>query len=88
MYRTSPLFSAIFFKGNNYCAFLFACLSVCFPGDEPFPKESLLIKERICLYGGKFFPQKVDLLTKQAKKKKKIELLPLKCTHSSGGQQG
>ena len=48
---TPPSFFPIFSKGDNFHDFLFAYLE-----DKVFPKRGLLIKERICSNGSRFFP--------------------------------
>ena len=45
-----PSFFAMFSKGDNFRDFLFAYLE-----DEIFPKWGLLLKERLCSDGDKFF---------------------------------
>ena len=48
---TPPSHSAMLTKGDNFRDFLFAYLD-----DEVFPKWGLLLEERICSKGSKFFP--------------------------------
>ena len=52
---TPPSFSAMFSKGDNFHDFLFAYLE-----DKVFQKWGLLLKERICSDGSKFFSVRVD----------------------------
>ena len=52
---TPSSFSTMFSKGDNFPDFLFVYLE-----DKIFPKWDLLLKERICSYGSKFFPLKDD----------------------------
>ena len=47
---TPPFFSAMFSKGDNFCEFL------AYLEDKVFPKWGLLVKERICSSGSRFFP--------------------------------
>ena len=48
---TPQFFSTMFRKGDNFRDFLFAYLT-----DKVFPIWTLLLKERICSKGSKFFP--------------------------------
>ena len=52
---TPASFSAMCSKGDNFPDFLFAYLQ-----DEVFQKRDLLLKERICSEGNKFFSLRVD----------------------------
>ena len=70
--HTAKFFSAIFLKGDNFSGFLFASLD-----DVAFLRLGLLLQERICSKGSKFFPVRVDPLSWEAENKMK-ELLPLK----------
>ena len=70
---TPPSFSAIYSKGDNFCDFLFAYLN-----DKVFSKWGLLLKERICSLGSKFFSLRVDPKWDGRQKIKIKELLPLK----------
>ena len=65
-------FSSIFTKENNFCGFLFASLK-----NKAIPNARLLLKERICFWGSKFFPSTVDPYEK-GDKMELTELLPLK----------
>ena len=51
----SHVFSAIFTKGDNISAFLFA-----FPADIALQNLGLLLKKRIYSKRGKFFPLRVN----------------------------
>ena len=59
-------FSSIFSKGDNFPDFLFAYLE-----DELFPKWGLLLKERIRLYGNKFF-SRVDPMRWEANENDRV----------------
>ena len=56
-----------YIKGTTFCDFLFASLD-----GETIPEWNLLLKERICFYGGKFFPMIVKLNLEG-----RLEYLPL-----------
>ena len=58
-----PCFSTIFTKGDNFYNFLVASLE-----SLALQKWNLLLKERICSYGSKFFPLSVDSTEKGGKK--------------------
>ena len=59
---TSPFYSAIFMKGDNFYDFLFASLD-----KVTLSKWGLLLKKRICSYGSKFFSLIVDPIEKGGK---------------------
>ena len=44
-----------FYKGNNFCDFLFASL-----GNKTLPKRNLLLNESTCSCGSMYFPLTVD----------------------------
>ena len=70
---TPPSFFAMFSKGDNFRDFLFAYLE-----EEIFPKWGLLLKERLCSDGDKFFfSLRVDPEA-DGRKNRNDELLPLK----------
>ena len=47
---TPPFFSAMFSKGDNFCELL------AYLEDKVVPKWGLLVRERICSSGSRFFP--------------------------------
>ena len=51
----TSMFQLFFFKGNNFCYFLFASLD-----EETLQNWGLLLKERISSNGSKFFPFRVE----------------------------
>ena len=51
VYEYTSIFSAIFSKGDNFHDVLFAYLE-----EEIFKRWDLLLKDRICCDGRKFFP--------------------------------
>ena len=55
----SFVFPSYFTKGNNFLDLMFASLV-----DKALPNVDLLLKERICSYGSKFFRIRVDLSIK------------------------
>ena len=52
---TCPSFSVMFSKGDSFHNFLFVYME-----DEVFLKQGILLKERICSDGSKFFSLRVD----------------------------
>ena len=65
------IFFCFFFKGDNFSDFQFTSL------DDEDLKCDLLLKERICSKGSKFFPLRADPAQEEQQKLKWQELLPM-----------